>query len=159
MKFKRKEKINEEGFVSIKGNAYVSFPGYFLHHVSLRSARQGRRSSGCVRRDGGSHCPGGAVPRGEILPGEDRESQGTCKKGRRDLLGLPHRRGYGTLCGSPPPSQRGRRMPTTTTASRSEASAATTTATSTTSPSEARAAAPTTPTQTTTTATTPSPEG
>jgi len=74
MKFKRKGKVDEEEFLFINGNDYVSFPGHFLHHVSLRSARQGLRSSECVRRDGGSHCPGGAVLRGEVLPGEDRES-------------------------------------------------------------------------------------
>src|SRR4030042_5699917 len=113
MKFKRKEKINEEEFFSTNGNVYVSFPGHFLHHVSLRSARQGRRSSACVRRDGGNHCPGGAVPRGEVLPGEDRESQGASEERRRDLLGLPHGRGYGPLRRSPPAGQRGRRIPTT----------------------------------------------
>jgi len=132
MKFKRKGKVDEKEFFSINGNDYVSFPRHFLHHVSLRSARQGLRSSDGVRRDGGSHCPGGAVPRSEVLPREDRESQGASNEGCRDLLGLPHRRGYGPLSRSPQAGQRGRRMPTaaatTATATTKTCTAATTTA-------------------------------
>jgi hypothetical protein len=45
MKFKRKEKINEEEFLSINGNDYVSFPGDFLHHAALWIILQGYNAS------------------------------------------------------------------------------------------------------------------
>ena len=55
----------------------------------------------------------------KYCPEKIAKAKELARKGVRDLLGLPHGGGYGTLSGSSPGGQRGRRMPTATTASRS----------------------------------------
>ena len=90
-----------------------TFPGHLLHDVSLRSARQGRRSSGPVRSDGGSQVAQAERSQGaKYCPEKIAKARGVSKEGCRDLLGLPHGGGYGTLSGSSPGGQGGRRMPT-----------------------------------------------